>query len=134
MFSDGVGLATTGTPVVGVVPHYPDTMDDVPPGEWQNADGTYSSNQYCLKTSVGEVPVRVPADFSLPAADGVTYLMPSGKNDGLAATMVRGRGLGTSSPDMTSGHWRTEHVSSRVAWTSQSATRRQHSNHERKLT
>jgi hypothetical protein len=60
-------------------------MDDLPPGEWQNDDRTYSSNQYCLKTSVGVVPVRVPADFSLPAADGVTYLMPSGKNDGLAA-------------------------------------------------
>jgi hypothetical protein len=88
VFADGVSKTTAGTSTVGVVPHTPDKVGPLPPTEKRNPDGTYSSNKEILKACVGEVPVRVPAGFSVPEAvrpRGPWWLMPSGKNDGLAA-------------------------------------------------
>ncbi len=93
MFSDGVSKTTAGARCrsgnVGVVPHTPDTVGEMPPTEMRNPDRTYSSNEHCLVAYVGEVPVRVSADFVLPKAvnraDGPWPLMPSRENGGLAA-------------------------------------------------
>jgi hypothetical protein len=99
VFADGVSKVTAGTPSVGVVPHTPDKVEDLPPTETRNPDGTYSSNQQCLLAFVGEVPVRVSADFLPPKVSGPLFLMPSGKNDGLAtAHNGWGRTLGYMKP------------------------------------
>jgi hypothetical protein len=107
VFSDGVSKVTAGTPSVGVVPHTPDTVEDLPPTETRNPDGTYSSNQHCLMAFVGEVPVRVSADFIPPRVSGPLFLMPSGKNDGLAtAHDGSGRILGYMKPGTEA--WKTD--------------------------
>jgi hypothetical protein len=109
VFSDGVSKVTAGTPLVGVVPHTPDKVPKhLPTTETRNPDGTYSSNQHCLMAFVGEVPVRVAADFVVPKViSGVLFLMPSGKNDGLATVHDgSGRILGYMKP--SSQVWQTD--------------------------
>jgi hypothetical protein len=95
LFNKGVSKTTAGALAVRIVAHKPDTIggsgcdDLLPRSEEQFPDGlggfTYSSHVQCLVACVGEVEVFVSSTFTIPQTKDLVFLMPSGRNDGLAA-------------------------------------------------